>query len=71
MDDSTLTVISFTVNDGDGGQDYNVTTINAIGTITPATLTITATSQTKVYDGTTSSTVRRLMPACSRPEATR
>ena len=52
---STLVVTGYKVNDGDGGQDYTVTTVNAIGTITPAPLTITATSETKVYDGTTSS----------------
>ena len=52
--DSTLVVTSYTVNDGDGGNDYAVTTQSAAGTITPAPLTITATTATKVYDGTTS-----------------
>ncbi len=45
----------YTVNDGDGGKDYTVTTATAIGTITPAALTISATTDTKVYDGTTTS----------------
>ena len=54
-DGSTLIVTGYTVNDGDGGKDYTVTTQDASGTITPAALTITATSDTKVYDGTTSS----------------
>ncbi len=52
---STLKVTGYTVNDGDDGHDYAVTTQGASGTITPAVLTITATSDTKVYDGTTSS----------------
>ncbi|MFI5459893.1 MAG: beta strand repeat-containing protein [Isosphaerales bacterium] len=52
---STLTVTGYTVNDGDGGKDYTVTTQDASGTISPAALTITATSDTKVYDGTTNS----------------
>jgi len=52
---STLSVTSYTVNDGDGGNDYTVTTQNAAGSITPAALTISATSDTKVYDGTTTS----------------
>ena len=54
-DGSTLMVTGYTVNDGDGGKDYTVTTQDAAGTITPAALTISATSDTKVYDGTTSS----------------
>ena len=54
--DNMLTVTSYTLNDGNGGNDYTVTTVDATGTITPAPLTITATSATKVYDGTTSST---------------
>ena len=32
---STLTVTGYTVNDGDGGKDYTVTTETATGTITP------------------------------------
>jgi predicted outer membrane repeat protein len=54
-DGSTLTVTGYTVNDGDGGKDYTVTTQDASGTITPAALTITATGDAKVYDGTTTS----------------
>ncbi len=52
---STLIVTGYTVNDGDNGADYTVTTQQTPGTITPAALTITATSDTKVYDGTTTS----------------
>ena len=53
---STLTVeAGYTVNDGNGGSDYTVTLQSAAGTITPAALTITATSDSKVYDGTTTS----------------
>ena len=50
---STLNVTAYTVNDGNSGNDYTVTTATALGTITPAALTITAATDTKVYDGTT------------------
>ncbi|MBV9589955.1 MAG: hypothetical protein JO310_10170 [Hyphomicrobiales bacterium] len=43
------------VNDGNGGRDYSLTFVDASGTITPATLT--AASQTRTYDGTTSSSL--------------
>ncbi len=52
---STLVVTGYTVNDGNGGADYTVTTATAAGTITPAALTIFATTDSKVYDGTTTS----------------
>ena len=46
---STLMVSGDIVNDGDDGRNYTVTTKNALGTITPAALTITADNQSKVY----------------------
>ncbi|MDA8417808.1 MAG: MBG domain-containing protein, partial [Desulfobacteraceae bacterium] len=46
----------YTINDGNGGNNYQVTTNSAVGTITPATLTIDAVTDSKTYDGTTSST---------------
>ena len=53
---STLVVeAGYSVNDGNGGADYTVTLQTAGGTITPAALTITATSDSKTYDGTTAS----------------
>ncbi len=52
---STLVVTGYTVNDGNGGTDYTVTTVTATGTITPAALTISATTDSKVYDGTIAS----------------
>ena len=53
---SLLTVNSgYTVNDGNGGNDYTVVLNSVQGTITPATLTITAATDSKVYDGTTDS----------------
>ena len=52
---STLNVTNYMVNDGNGGNDYSVTTAPAEGTITPANITLSATSDTKVYDGTTNS----------------
>ena len=50
---STLAVTVYTINDGDGGNDYAVK-LGTPGTITPALLAITALPNTKVYDGTTS-----------------
>ena len=50
---STLDVNSYTLNDGNGGNNYTVTVDSATGTITPASLVINAVSQTKTYDGTT------------------
>jgi hypothetical protein len=52
---STLAVSAYTVNDGNGGADYSVTTSSGSGTITPTALTISAATDTKTYDGTTSS----------------
>jgi filamentous hemagglutinin family protein len=52
---STLNVTGYSVNDGDGGADYTVSLAPADGTITPVNITLSATSETKVYDGTTNS----------------
>ncbi|MHB8286055.1 MAG: beta strand repeat-containing protein, partial [Caulobacteraceae bacterium] len=51
----TLNVTGFTVNDGDGGGDYTVSTIaSTAGVITPATLTAGLTGTvSKTYDATT------------------
>ncbi len=50
----TLSVSAYTVNDGNGGNNYTVTTVpNATGVINKAALTITAATNTKTYDGTT------------------
>ena len=38
-------------------SDYNITYVSTQGTITPAALTVTANTDSKIYDGTTSSTV--------------
>lgn len=50
---STLRVNNgFLLNDGNGGGNYEVTLVNAAGTITPAKLNITGvTAVNKVYDG--------------------
>ena len=45
----------FSVNDGNGGNNYLVTTNNAAGTITPRAITVTAATDTKIYDANTSS----------------
>ncbi len=52
-----LSVSAYTVNDGNGGNNYTVTTALATtGVITPASLIITASVNTKTYDSTTSAT---------------
>ena len=54
-----LNIVGYTVNDGNGGQNYTVSTHAAAGTITKARLDIYATAATtsKTYDGTTDSTL--------------
>jgi hypothetical protein len=50
-----LSVAGYTVNDGNGGGNYAVTTLtNTAGAINKAPLTLTAVSNTKTYDSTTS-----------------
>jgi sugar lactone lactonase YvrE len=46
---STLVVTGYTVNDGDGGKDYTVSTQNASGAITPAALTVNVADAVKTY----------------------
>ena len=51
----TLSVSGYTVNDGNGGNNYTVTTTsNTTGAINKAALTITAVTYTKTFDGNTS-----------------
>jgi hypothetical protein len=51
----TLTVTGYTVNDGFGGGNYTVATVNnTTGAINQAALTLTAQTNTKTYDATTS-----------------
>ncbi len=51
----TLTVSAYTVNDGNGGNNYSVNTAaSAAGVINAASLTITAAANTKTYDGNNS-----------------
>jgi hypothetical protein len=51
----TLSVSAYTVNDGNSGGNYTVSTAaSTAGVINQATLTITAAVNTKTYDGTTS-----------------
>lgn len=50
----TVSVSGVTVNDGNGGKNYDVTYANnTTSTITPAALTFSGTIATKTYDGTT------------------
>jgi filamentous hemagglutinin family protein len=51
--DKTVTVSAATVNDGNGGGNYDVTYVsNTASTITPANLTVSTSNVTKTYDGT-------------------
>ncbi|EJL81391.1 hypothetical protein PMI15_03433, partial [Polaromonas sp. CF318] len=53
----TVTTAGVTVNDGNGGNNYNISYAdNTTSTINKANLTVTATGVTKTYDGTTSAT---------------
>ena len=52
---STLLVSAYTINDGNGGANYSVTSATATGTITPVALAINAVTDSKVYNGSTSS----------------
>ncbi|MFZ0061836.1 MAG: YDG domain-containing protein [Pyrinomonadaceae bacterium] len=52
----TLTVVGYTVNDGNGGGNYNVSAVpNNAGVITKRPITVTAVANTKIYNGNTSS----------------
>jgi filamentous hemagglutinin family protein len=58
----TLVASGLVMNDGNGGANYTVSYINNItGVITPAALTVTAQSDNRVYNGTTSSGVSPLL----------
>jgi len=51
----TLLVNGYTINDGNGGNNYTVTTTNnTTGVINKASAIVTAVANTKTYDGTTS-----------------
>src|SRR5213078_2464637 len=51
----TLSVSAYTVNDGNSGGNYTVTTVNdTTGVISAKALTITAQTNSKTYDSTTS-----------------
>jgi hypothetical protein len=53
----TLSVTGYTVSDSNGGGNYTVSTVtDTTGVIDKATLTITAASNTKTYDGTVTAT---------------
>ncbi len=52
----TLSVTAYTVNDGNSGNNYTVSTVNSTaGVINKRAITVTATASTKIYDGTTAS----------------
>ena len=55
---STLNVNGgFTVNDGNGGNNYTVATNSTTGTINPLTITGSITADNKVYDGNNTATI--------------
>jgi filamentous hemagglutinin family protein len=54
----TLSISGYTINDGNDGGNYIVTTVIAPGTINAAPLTLAAVTDKKNYDGTTTSTAR-------------
>jgi hypothetical protein len=55
---STLQVNSgYTINDGNSGNNYSVSTSTATGTINKAALAVALSNQTKIYDGTTAATL--------------
>ena len=65
-----LSVATYTVNDGNSGNNYSVTTVtNTTGVINKATLTLTAIANTKVFDNNTSAanvpTIMNLKPGDS------
>ena len=63
----TLSVVRYTIRDGNWGRNYTVNTVNDItGVIDPAPLTITAVTNTKTYDGTTSATAKPVITAGKR-----
>jgi hypothetical protein len=51
----TLSVSAYTVNDGNGGANYTVSTNTAVGTISQAALILAAVTATKTYDANTAS----------------
>ncbi len=53
---SSLNVTGFTLNDGNGGNNYTVSSAAAAGTIAQRSITVTSSTDTKTYDGNTSST---------------
>src|ERR1019366_2245816 len=61
---STLSVTAFTVNDGNTGGNYTVTSNGtAAGTITPRAITVTAAADTKIYDGGLTAVTAPTFPA--------
>ena len=51
--DATSLTPSIVIDGGSGNANYNINLVNATGSITPATASVTASGTDKVYDGTT------------------
>jgi hypothetical protein len=60
----TLSASRYTINHGNAGGNYTISTQAASGTITSAGFTLSAVSDTKVYDGTTVSSRLRSPQDC-------
>jgi autotransporter-associated beta strand protein len=54
---AAITLTNASINGGGYISDYTVSYVNAAGTITPAHVIVTASTDTKMYDGTTASNV--------------
>ena len=48
---NSLSVVGYTVNDGNNGENYTISTNAAVGKITPATLAVSVINAQKVYNG--------------------
>jgi hypothetical protein len=55
---STLEVTAYTVNDGNGGGNYDAHLHTATGTISPKTLTVSFQAQDKVWDANANATIK-------------
>ncbi len=61
----TLLVDGFNISDGNGGNNYTVSLATALGSIDQRGITVTAQTNTKTYDGTSSATATPLVTSGS------
>ena len=60
---------SIIINDGNGGKNYNITKVNAVGQITPAPVTVTAQADNRVYNATNSSLLVPVVVGINAPDS--